>query len=168
MLRRVGGILFAVLVTVISATPGNQAQEKQQSPKASQIPLKTPRGGPSQHILFTGKIREASLGEFKKFFRTELMPLILNSSNILRVDTYTNVIGGDYKFVVLLEVRGGVPLSHDTAVAILSNGRSPQEALKMLDRFASFFEATSTSVILYRPDLSLSRVGTGFALAGKQ
>lgn len=132
--------------------------------------LKIPSSlGPSQYVLFTGKIKESSSKELEKFFREEMLPIISKNENILGFDTYTNVIGcNDFKYVVLLKIKPNVSLSFDTVFSVFSNGRTPEESFATINHFAKFFEGSSTSIILYRPDLSMSRGPAGYIQAIKK
>ena len=132
-----------------------------QKPESRTGTLKMPTAGRSQHILFTGKVKEGSVKELQQFFLSEMMPILRESNQIKRLDTYANVVGDDFKFVAVLELGPNVPISFDTAFKVFSNGRTPEQALATINRFASFFEASSTSIILYRPDLSISRDTAG-------
>lgn len=153
-----------------------QTQQKQQQSKCCQEPtccadnLKIPASlGPSQYVLFTGKIKESSSKELEKFFREEMLPVIAKNENILGFDTYTNVVGcNDFKYVVLLKIKPNVSLSFDTVFKVFSNGRTTEEAFSTINHFAKFFESSSTSIILYRSDLSMSRRTLGYVQAIKK
>jgi hypothetical protein len=132
--------------------------------------LKIPASlGTSQYVLFKGKIKESSSKELETFFREKMLPIISKNENILGVDTYTNIIGcNDFKYVVLLKIKPNVPLSFDTVFKVFSNGRTAEESFATINRFAKFFESISTSVILYRSDLSMSRKTPGYVQAEKK
>ena len=147
-----------------------QTQERQKESKCYGDSLKIPPSlGHPQFVLFTGKIKESSSKALEKFFREEMLPIISKNENILGFDTYTNVIGcNDYKYVVLLKIKPNVSLSFDTVFEVFSNGRTAEESFATINRFANFFESISTSIILYRHDLSMSRGTAGYIQAIKK
>lgn len=140
-------------------------KEEQQKSKGCPDSLKlTSATGRTQYVLFKGKVKEKSVKELESFFREEVMPVIAKDENILGLETYTNVLGcDDFKYVVLLKIKPDVSLSYDTLVNVFSRSKAIEESFKMINRLAGFFESSSTSIILYRPDLSISRRPMAYA-----
>jgi hypothetical protein len=141
--------------------------EAQQAPKApareTKGAIKLPAAaGPSQVVLFNIKVKEASKSEVETFFRKELLPYAVKSDKIARIRTYAKLIGSDFTYVVLVEVKPGVPLTFGSLIEILSDGRTAEQTSSTINRLAAFFKESSSSVILYRPDLSVSRDGFGY------
>lgn len=170
-------LLFFVITSVVTyaqekkvKSGGVMQTQGQHESKGYGDNLKIPSSpGPSQYVLFTGKIKESSSKELEKFFRGEMLPIISKNENILGIDTYTNVVGcKDFKYVVLLKIKPNVSLSFDTVFEVFSNGRTAEESFATINNFAEFFESSSTSIILYRPDLSMSRKTMGYVQAVKK
>lgn len=147
-----------------------QTQERQQESKSRGDSLKIPPLlGRPQFVLLTGKVKELSVEVLEKFFREKMLPIISKNENILGVDTYTTIIGcNDFQYVVLLKIKPHVSSSFDTVFKVFSIGRTPEEDFATINRFAKFFESFSTSIILYRPELSMSRRLTGYIQAIKK
>lgn len=150
--------------------PSGGVMQTQQESKCCGDKLKIPASsGPSQYVLFTGKIKESSSKELEKFFQEEMLPVINKNENILGIDTYTNIVGcNDFKYIVLLKIKPNVSISFDTARAVFSTGRTTEEAFATINRFAKFFESSATSIVLYRSDLSMSRKTMGYVQAVKK
>ncbi|MCF6158685.1 MAG: hypothetical protein E3K32_08970 [wastewater metagenome] len=153
-------------ILLVQDSPGEAAKqtERQQRPKDYPDNLKLPSAtGRPQYVLFKGKVKEKSVRKLEKFFREEVMPVIARDENILGLETYTNVFGcDDFKYVVLLKIRPDVSLSFDAVLNVFSRSKTMEESFKMINRLAGFFESSSTSIILHRPDLSISRRPMGY------
>lgn len=159
-------------ILLVQDSPGEamKQQEEQKKPQDYPDSLKLPSAmGRPQYILFKGKVKEGRVKELEKFFQAEIMPVIAKDENVLEIETYTNVFGcDDFKYVVLLKIKPDVSLSYDTVVNVFSRSKPIEESLKMINRLAGFFESSSTSIILYRPDLSISRRPMGYAQTMKK
>lgn len=147
--------------------PGGEAmgqQEGQQKSKGCPDNLKIPLStGQPQYVLFKGKVKEKRVKKLEKFFKEEILPVITKDENILEIETYTNVFGcDDFKYVVLLKIKPEVSLSFDTVRNVFSNSKTIEESFKLINCLAGFFESSSTSIVLYRPDLSISRRPMGY------
>jgi AraC-like DNA-binding protein len=155
-------IALAFLFSSILAA-AQQAPKKTRQPAKPISALKLPTSlGPSQIILFKIKVRETSKSELEGLLKKEVLPYVIRSNKITGVKTYAKLIGGDFTYVAQVEVKPGVPLSFGTVFEILSDGRTAQQATNAINHLASFFEESSSSVILYRPDLSISREAFGY------
>jgi len=113
-------------------------------------------------MLFKIKVRETSKSELEEFLKKEILPYAIRSNKIKGVKTYAKLIGGDFTYVAQVEIQPGVPLSFGTVFDILSDGRTAEQATNTINHLAGLFEESSSSVILYRPDLSISREAFGY------
>ncbi|MBX6314083.1 MAG: hypothetical protein IRY99_14390 [Isosphaeraceae bacterium] len=159
-------------VALLALAPLLLVAAQRQNPVESSSAQKTedrrvePRSGAPQCLIFMGKVKEASTGKLESFFKKEVMPTLSKDGRVLSIDTHRVIVGSDLTYIVLLKIKPDVPLTFDTAFQVLANGRTPQEALEVLDRFAGFFDTGTTITTLHRSDLSLFR-GAGM-LAGAQ
>lgn len=159
-------------ILLVQGSPKETMEQSKEQQKSKEYPdsLKLPSAtGRPQYVLFKGKVKEKSVKELESFFREEVMPVIAKDENILGLETYTNVLGcDDFKYVVLLKIKSEVLLSYDTLVNVFSRSKPIEESFKLINRLAGFFESNSTSIILYRPDLSICRRPMGYVQTMKK
>ena len=153
--RAIGMVLCLVLSTVLATS-----QETSEGPPGKQPvrSLKLPASlGPLQVIVFRVKVKEESKSKLEKLFLEEVLPYARRSTKIVKIRTYAKLVGGDFTYIVEVELKPNVPLTFGTVFEVLGNGRTAEEATKLINYLASFLQESSSSVVLYRPDLSISR-----------
>lgn len=112
----------------------------------------------SQYVMLTAEVKTDQADELKTFVKGEFLPAVGASRQIVSVRTFTTVIGKNPGFVALFELRSSVPLTVDTAAEVLSaDGSAMDEGFAKLERLAEMLDTYTTSIVAYRPDLSVSR-----------
>jgi hypothetical protein len=166
MFARLHKVAIAAFVVVVCLPVGARAQQASKRTDQTATPRRAvklpPPLGPSQIILFKIKVAESSKADLETFFKSEVLPSLIKSSKIRAVKTYAKLVGGDFTYIAQVEIKPGVPLTFGTVVDILSNGRTAQDTNATINRLAGFFGESSSSLVLYRPDLSISRDGLGY------
>jgi hypothetical protein len=150
-------LLFSVLPSILGAAQEKrQKQSSQPRQSAPPIRLVLP-SGPPQVMFFQVTVSESSKAEVEELFRREVLPYVLKSPKILAIKTYAKLIGENFTYMVEVDLKPGVPLTYGTVFEVLSNGKTAEQTFATINRLASFFHESTSSVVLYRPDLSISR-----------
>lgn len=155
-------LVLSILLLLLPCLAIAQTQERMAG-KPSQMMLPPP-ADPGTKVLVTVRVPHRQVAEFKALFKESVLPMAGGSREIRRLETYGAVIGADFTFVMMLELAPRTSVSDfGDLIEIFSRGRHPEEALKMLHRLADFFQETSSSIVQYRPDLSIDRSVAGVA-----
>lgn len=139
-------------------------QEKQKSAQASEefsLQAQTkqnklrPTKGPSMHVLLQGIIKPSKAPKFESFFQEKIKPVLERNKDVLKVFTYNVIIGEDLRYIMLLELPSNCSISYNRALKAFAEVYTPEESLRLVYELSDFFDSYSTSIIDYRPGLSI-------------
>jgi hypothetical protein len=113
-------------------------------------------GAPLTRLLLTAKASTRS-SEVEAFYKSQILPSVIKDGRVANVVTFFDSSEGAPVYVVQLDLKTSDEPSRSLAIDILSPGRGPEAAEKLVDQLTSYFDLKSAKTLTLRPDLSLSR-----------
>lgn len=156
VLARLGPIVLAIaaLGGLAACSAPDATAEAQHRSAATAAPVQSFIARPVQRLLFTVR-PSAATADAEAYVKANILPALARDPRIGDVAIYGDLRTGGY--VVELELRTLSPASLSLALEILAAGRTEEEARKIIDGLARYFDVDSVEQLIARPDLSVSR-----------
>jgi len=154
----VGGLAIALCLAAVGCTSLPLDSERTCSAVLQRSPKDTALMGPPRSRLLLVAKPVARPAEVESYYKTKLLPAMLNDQRVANVAVYTDASTSPPTYVVQVDVRSNDSVDYNLALAILAagSGTTTDQAAALFAGFGRMIDVKSAEVLPIRADLSLS------------